>query len=128
MDGVPMMLAAAVSVGSTLVPEIFARTKRVPRGERSDVGLADYLPPRRLVRPDVVKCEQGYLAAWRIAAPDAGMLPTQTIVNAAYQVAGTLGLLGSDSMAQFYVTRSTTCARSNSCAVSRSTIRSVSSR
>jgi type IV secretion system protein VirB4 len=69
-------------------------------------ALADFLPYRRLVRPDVMKNVSGsYTAAWRIAGTDANALAEGDILGAAYQLAATLGSLLPDTVVQLYARR-----------------------
>lgn len=68
--------------------------------------FAECLPYRRLLRPTVVKNENGsYLAAWSIAGEDVGVMPDGEILNTAYHIAGTLGSLPAGTVAQFYARR-----------------------
>jgi type IV secretory pathway VirB4 component len=101
----PILLGAVVAGGTLVLPEILGRTKGAPKEARFDAAFAQYLPYRYLVRADVLKGARSYLAAWRIAAADAGTLHEETIKGVAYQIAATLGLLGPSAMGQFYEVR-----------------------
>ncbi len=106
-EGLAGLVAGASSLGAvSLVPELLARAGTLPKQRRQGVGLADFLPYRRFARADVIQCESCLLAAWRVAAAPTDVLAPATIVNTSYQVAATLGLLGSGAVGQFYFVRS----------------------
>ncbi|MFZ1125374.1 MAG: hypothetical protein WAN59_09595 [Candidatus Baltobacteraceae bacterium] len=105
--------AAGVSVvaAALLVPELRSQRRAgsslqaIRRAQAN--GLADLLPYRRLVRPDVVKLAgDRFQAAWEFAARDTSTLDEAAVVNTAYQVALTLGSLEVGTVAQFYAWRS----------------------
>lgn len=92
-----------------LAPELQSRrragTSTHQRKKRS-ASLADYLPYRRLIRPNVIKNANGsYVSAWRIAGEDVGSISDSEVLNAAYHIAATVGSLPSGTIAQFYARR-----------------------
>ena len=108
-DVVLSVAGLASIAGAVLVPELGEwRRALSPRGIRGAQrhALADLLPYRRLVRPDVIKCASGsYLAAWRIAGADVGTLADAQILNTSYQIAATIGALPPGAIVQFYARR-----------------------
>jgi type IV secretory pathway VirB4 component len=55
-------------------------------------ALADLLPWKRPIRPNIIKQRDGsYLAMWRIAGADVGTLTDEDVVNTAYSIGATIG-------------------------------------
>jgi type IV secretory pathway VirB4 component len=108
---VPLMCGAALLLLAVvlLYPELKSRRRELAahaKGKARQAGLADYLPYRRLIRPDVIKNASGsYLAAWRVAGHDVGGIGDTEILNTAYQLAATIGALPTGTSAQFYARR-----------------------
>jgi type IV secretory pathway VirB4 component len=89
-----------------LAPELRARERARSSKSAAEKPMSNYLPYHRLVRPTIVKLENGgYLAAWHIAAEDIGTMGDTEILNTAYHVAGTLGSLQTGTIGQFYAKR-----------------------
>jgi type IV secretory pathway VirB4 component len=94
VSAVIALTAPGAIVLSLEARRLFASTRPTPIDAGPCHQLADELPYKSLISPEIVKLKRGaYLCAWEIAGADVGGLEDEEVRKATLQVAAMMGLL-----------------------------------